>query len=248
MRRIATALLCMLALLAPGALAGPSPGGYPQLCTDSSSLTAASNSEYMTCAELKSGSSTTYPGYTRVQDGNGTTLADVFPWSTATTGTSVRGLATLGVVGFVAGGTWTQAIAGAGAVTDGTQRVTLASDDPAVANLADIETEILKNPWSKLDDDETANCVAITNASVDYDFSSTMTGWTAGDWICMSADGNMAYLNCGAAPTATTSIGGFSIKIPSGASRCRRLTGPVCAVIGTTTAGTICFEHLDSDL
>jgi len=140
------------------------------------------------------------------------------------------------------GATINMAKSGTGTSTNA-MRTTLASDDPAVASLA-------KNPWAKMDDDATVNCVAITAGSVPFDFSVTMPGWTDGDWICMGATGTTAFLNCGAAPTVTTAVGGYSFTIHSGATKCRRLVGPQCAVIGTVApvGASICFEHLDGDL
>jgi len=139
------------------------------------------------------------------------------------------------------GATADMAVNGPGTATQAL-RVTSASDDPAVASLA-------KNPWAKLDDDAAVNCVDITAGSVQFSLIATMPGWTEGDWVCMGADGNMAYILCGAAPVASLVTGvGFAFKVPSGASRCRRLVGPICAVIGTVAGGTLCFEHLDGDL
>jgi len=106
------------------------------------------------------------------------------------------------------------------------------SPDVARLNLA---------PWDKSDDDAVANCVGITNASVQF----TLPG-SAGDWYCMIAIGNTAYVNCGSNPTATTTVTtGYAFPVPSGARHCRRLTGTKCAVIGTTGTGALCFEHLN---
>lgn len=238
MRRIATALLCALLLATTGVLAGPSPGGFPDMCTDVSNLETASNQGYVTCAEKKAGSSTTYPGYTRVQDGNGTTLADVFPWSAATASTAVRGLATLGVVGFVAGNTWTQAAAGAGVVTAGTQRVTLASNDPAVTHLAsavtalgNIQTAVQTLAYT--DDVDQDNCDSTAT-------SSTQKTLAAGRYK-IKVTGDSASIKVGGA-VALAAGDDKGETIPEGDSTMINCPSG-CDVyhISASTAGEICF-------
>jgi hypothetical protein len=72
----------------------------------------------------------------------------------------------------------------------------------------------------------------------------------AGDWYCMDATDNSAYVKCGANPTVDHVVAGtdWAFIVHEGIEKCRRLTGPKCAVIGTTTAGSICFEHLNPAL
>lgn len=90
-------------------------------------------------------------------------------------------------------------------------------------------------PYEKAADSLTANCVAITASSVQ------LTLPRSGDWYYVIAEGNTAYLLGGSNPTATTSIGGFSIHAPDSAPLLMRLVGPKVAVIGTSAAGKICF-------
>jgi len=132
------------------------------------------------------------------------------------------------------GATADMAVNGSGTATQAL-RTTLASNDPAVVQLN-------KNPWAKLDDDATGNCVAITAGSVNFNIP------TVGDWYTMQAVGNTAYVACGAAPTAGTTIGNFSIMVPSGGKVSGPLTGPKCAVIGTVATGFLCFLHRNSAL
>jgi hypothetical protein len=239
MKRIATALLCALLLATVGALAGPSPGGYPDMCTDVSNLETAENAGYVTCAEKKAGSSTTYPGYLRLQDGNGTLLVDVFAWTNGTaTTTFVRGLATVGVVGFVAGNTWTRAVAGAGAVNAGTQRVTLASDDPAVAHLesavtalGNIQTAVQVLAYT--DDADQDNCDSTAT-------SSTQKTLAAGRYK-IKVTGASASIKVGGA-VALAAGGDKGETIPEGDST--MINCPVgCDVyhISSSAAGEICF-------
>lgn len=135
-----------------------------------------------------------------------------------------------------------------GNVQNGTQRVTIATDDvnQAAINAAvtaletDGDTYMLFH--ADLDDDATGNCVAITAGDVDFALP------TAGDVYCVSTSGNTAFLLCGAAPAVDHTVGNFSFFVQEGATKCRILTGPNCAVIGVAAAGFICFEHLNSAL
>ena len=96
---------------------------------------------------------------------------------------------------------------------------------------------------AKFDDDATANCVAITAADVDF----TLPG-TAGDLYCVSAVYNTAYLNCGTTPSVDHTVGNFSLVVQEGVTKCRRLTGPDCGVIGESAGGFLCFEHMNPAL
>ena len=139
-----------------------------------------------------------------------------------------------------------------GNIGNGTQRIAIATDDVNMAAIntdtttiagdtTSIQTSIeLRN--AKLDDDAVAQCVAITDTDADYAII------TAGDWVCMNAVGNTAFVRCGATPAVDHTVGNFSFMVAEGATKCRRLTGPNCAVIGVTTAGFLCFEHLNSAL
>ncbi len=109
-------------------------------------------------------------------------------------------------------------------------RRTVAVNVDAFGNL------FLSSMSASSDDDCTTCCAALTNASVNHNV-------TGGHYYTVTANGNTAYLLCGAAPTATTAVNGHFTVIPAGQSRKIRLTGPICAHIATVTAGSICFEH-----
>ncbi len=137
----------------------------------------------------------------------------------------------------------------------GTQTVAIADDDNVSTKLTGIDTDTnviqgdttsiqtsieLRN--AKLDDDATAQCVAITASDVDYTLP------TAGDWYCITTSGNTAFINCGSSPAVDHTVGNFSLVIPEGSTICKRLTGPDCGVIGVTATGFICFAHHNSAL
>ena len=160
-----------------------------------------------------------------------------------------------------------------GAKSTGVQTVTLATDDPAVTAVeimddwddgsdhaqVDIAAQTLTavkvsddasangetNPIYQqplapvFDDDGSANCVAITNGSVQF----TLPG---NDSYEVCASGNTAYILCGANPTATTAVGNFSLLVGDGQCVGPREYGSAkCAVIGTVSAGFVCFNALD---
>jgi hypothetical protein len=182
-----------------------------------------------------------------------------------------------------------------GAKDNGTQRVILASDDPAVTDLAALEVlqtsmegdttaiqtavEIMDD-WDSSDtakvtiaaqtltavkvsddasvnsatnpiyvdsvpqtwdDDNTTNCDDIEDSSIQW----TSAGTTSYVEICCT--GSSAWVLCGANPTATTSVGGFSYVCAEGSCSSRRKLGSAkCAFIGTAHAGQICFNEYTS--
>lgn len=89
-----------------------------------------------------------------------------------------------------------------------------------------------------LDDDATSNCKSLGTTSAQFTLP------VAGEIYCVSAQGNTAYILCGSNPTATTSVGGYSFFVTSGDTKCRVLTGPKCAYIAASAAGSVCFERI----
>jgi hypothetical protein len=86
-----------------------------------------------------------------------------------------------------------------------------------------------------------SNCEAITAASVQR----TMT---RGTMYQLCADGGIAYLLCGANPTATVTVTtGFQLIIQDG--MCRgpyRFDVAKCAIIGAAAAGNFCYIPLSA--
>lgn len=94
----------------------------------------------------------------------------------------------------------------------------------------------------ELDDNRTAQCIAIPAAEVDY----TVPADAAFEFC---AHGNDAYVLCAAAApvAATTVVGGYAFRVPEGAC-----LGPyemenagVCSVIGTVALGVLCIHGID---
>jgi hypothetical protein len=103
-------------------------------------------------------------------------------------------------------------------------------------------TTARKPPWAKLDDDDIAtNYIAINVAGGNYNLPG------AGEWYCVSAAGNSACIVCGAAPAANMTTQ-CTLNVPESGTKCRILTGPVCHVIGPSTAGYVRFERLNPAL
>lgn len=183
--------------------------------------------------------STTAPSYVRVQDGSTTTLVAVAAGAAANAlrvapSTDARFLVSATTAANAAGNPIyvRQSV-------DGTNAVDVTH--PLIVQQTD-GTAVRPPPWAKFDDDAAANCVAITNASAQFTLP-------AAGWFYVSAIGNTAYILCGSNPTATTTVTtGFSFFVPEGAERLRYLTGAKCAVIGASTAGSLCFEHLNPAL
>lgn len=202
-----------------------------------------------------------------------------FTWHDCDTGAGTDDIQEVSQM-FPAAGGGVPADVGAGNVGAGTQRVTLAADDPGVALLGTIDADTSTmaswddgadnanvniqavsvtaipisddanantetNPmyhqpiFPVFDDDNTANCVAITNASVQFTLP-------ANDGFEICAHGNTAYILCNANPTATTAVGNYSFMVGDGQCKSMREYGSAkCAVIATATNGSICFEALD---
>lgn len=97
-------------------------------------------------------------------------------------------------------------------------------------------------PWWPADGDETTVCQALQSTSNSYTLPS------ARGWYEITAVGNAAYLLEGSSPTATTATNGHSIVVPDGVPKKLRLAGPDVAYIANSTAGEICFVHLNKDL
>lgn len=103
-------------------------------------------------------------------------------------------------------------------------------------------TTARKPPWAKLDDDDIAtNYIAINVAGGNYNLPG------AGEWYCVSAQANSACIVCGAAPAANMTTQ-CTLYVPESGTKCRILTGPVCRVIGPSTAGYVRFERLNPAL
>ena len=144
---------------------------------------------------------------------------------------------------------------GTGAISTGTQRFTLATDDPAVVDLAAIEVLItagnvdlaaieallIASPAiPTLDDDYTAGSIALTATSAQFTLP------TAGGAYVVCAVGNTAYVECGSDPTVVIAADGFTFVVSEGS--CvgpMRLAGTKCAAKAATTAGYINYLSVD---
>jgi hypothetical protein len=121
----------------------------------------------------------------------------------------------------------------------------------AVAVLGIVATAWAIGPWdvssdqamggAKIDDDYVAGSVALSDTEADFTLP------RAGDPYLVCSYGNDAYLRCGSAPVAaTTSAGGYSIRVPSGGCIGPiRLTGPVCSHIAASPTGHIVFHWIN---
>ena len=84
--------------------------------------------------------------------------------------------------------------------------------------------------------DDLTDCVAITASDVDKTLSAIS------DSFLIRAHGNTAYITCAAAaPAVTTTVGGYAFQVDAGQTLAVNIKFPVCAVIGTAAAGTVCF-------
>lgn len=151
--------------------------------------------------------------------------------------------------------------AGSGVNGATVQRVTVATDDTVATDLTAIKTAVqIVDDWDHSDSDKAnvfsrplefeadvaSNCVAITNASVQF----TLPTSPATDWFKICAYDNESFLLFGSNPTATTTVTtGYSMRVKDG-----QCIGPMAiadakvAVIGTVTAGAVCFMHFQDPL
>jgi hypothetical protein len=85
-----------------------------------------------------------------------------------------------------------------------------------------------------------SDCVAITASDADFTLS------TVSDYFDVCSYGNTAYVACDAAtPAVSTTVGsGFSFAVADGQCKKMKITEAVCAVIGSSAAGFICFNPL----
>lgn len=89
------------------------------------------------------------------------------------------------------------------------------------------------------DADTETDCVSITNADVDKTLS------TVSDSFLVCAYGNTAYISCAdAAPSVTTTVGQFFTAVADGQCKEMTIQEDICAVIGSSTAGFICFNPM----
>lgn len=95
---------------------------------------------------------------------------------------------------------------------------------------------------AQADDDQTDACTALTAASQQYTIPQT------GDYYCIKAIGNTAYILGGSNPTATTSANGHVYPVSDGESLCIRVNSDKVAFIANSAAGEICFLRLSSSL
>lgn len=96
-----------------------------------------------------------------------------------------------------------------------------------------------------LDDDLVTGSVTVTDTSAQYTLPDVRDPYV----VC--AIGTSVYVECGSAPTVTTSAGGYTFVIPE--SVCLGpmvLKGPKCAHIATATVtgAAVVFMHFDPSL
>ena len=94
-----------------------------------------------------------------------------------------------------------------------------------------------------LDDDLVTGSIALSNSSAQYTLPFVQDAYV----VC--SYGNDAYVECGTNPTVTTSAGGYTFRVPSGACLGPMvLAGPKCAHIASTATGHVVFMHFDQRL
>ena len=122
---------------------------------------------------------------------------------------------------------------GTGAIGTGTQRVTLATDDPAVVDLASLALA----GSGAIDDDATDSCMAVTAVAADW------TNTNSGGLFEITVTGGNVYANGDGA--ATTAAAGHFTVFHEGTTRRDILTEATISVITSGGTAEVCFSEIN---